>query len=94
MLSICSNIHVAEDELTNRREVLNLLQLSELKLLCKDLKMPTSLQRCQKSEIINAFFTHAQQHKPLFGTSSLLDVVFKRCQSMKIYMVLYVSLHS
>ena len=88
LISLCHDIHVAEDELTNRREALNLLQLSELKLLCRDLKMPTSLQRCQKSEIISAFFTHAQQHKPLFGTSSFLDVVFKRfLVLMYLYMV-------
>ena len=60
------------------REALNLLQVSELKLLCKDMKMPMSPQRCQKSEIIQALFTHAHQHKPLFGTTPFINVVFKR----------------
>lgn len=73
-------LSIAEDELRDEREALDLLQVSELKQLCKDMKMPTSLLRSQKSEIIKAFFTHAQQHKPLFGTSSFLDVVFKRCK--------------
>lgn len=62
----------------DEREAFDLLQVSELKQLCKDMKMPTSLLRSQKSEIVKAFFAHAQQHKPLFGTSSFLDVVFKR----------------
>ena len=80
----------AEGELTDRREALNLLQMPELRSLCKDLKMPTSLLRSQKSEIVQSFFTHAQQHKPLFGTASFLDVVFKRCSACNKHRHIYI----
>ena len=66
-----------EDELTDKREALDLLQVSELKLLCRDVKMPASLQRCQKSEIIEAIYKHSHEHRPLFGAESFLNVVFK-----------------
>jgi hypothetical protein len=67
-----------ESELRDRRGALGLLQVAELRQLSRDLKMAGSLQRCQKSEIIQALFTHAHQHRPLFGVTSFLDVVFKR----------------
>ena len=62
----------------DKREALGLLQMSELKQLCREMKMAGSVQRCQKSEIIQALFSHSQQHRPLFGAASFLDVVFKR----------------
>ena len=73
----------------DKREALNLLQVTELKGLCRDMKMPGSLQHCQKSEIINALFTHAQQHRPLFGSASFIDIVFKRYSAL-IEIVFYV----
>jgi hypothetical protein len=71
-----------ESELRDRRGALGLLQVAELRQLSRDLKMAGSLQRCQKSEIIQALFTHAHQHRPLFGVTSFLDVVFKRVKAL------------
>ena len=64
-------------------EALGLVQVSELRQLCRDMKMGGSLQRCQKAEIIRSLFSHSQQHRPLFGAPSFITVVFKRCVNIR-----------
>ena len=76
--SLCF-IH-AESQLTDPTETLALLQLGELKTLCKEmLHLPASLIGSQKSKILESIFRHCREHKPLFGrSSSILDVVTKK----------------
>ena len=61
--------------LADPTEVLNLLQLGELKGLCKQLNMHTSLVDNQKTSIIQAMFKHDRQQKPLFGQAQFMKIV-------------------
>lgn len=68
------DVHVGS-HLVDPTEVLNLLQLGELKGLCKQLNMPTSLVGNQKTSIIQAMFKHDRQQKPLFGQAQFIKTV-------------------
>ena len=62
-------------QLADPTEVLNLLQLGELKTLCKQFNMPTSVVGNQKTSIIQAMFKHDRQQKPLFGRDQFMKIV-------------------
>jgi hypothetical protein len=79
---VSKNLLLPESDLRDEREALGLLQVSELKQLCRDMKMAGSLQRCTKTKIIRSLLSHSQQHRPLFGAPSFLSVVFKRVKAL------------
>lgn len=68
----------AEEHLSDPKELLNLLQLNELKTLCKDMKLPGSMVGSQKAQIVESLFRHSRQHRPLFGKATFLGAVVKR----------------
>jgi len=76
----------------DHKEALNQLQLPELKTLCKELKIPTSV--VQKADIIACLDRHAQQHRPLFGTSPFKDVLLGRyvC-TCSVHIVVFMYVH-
>eukprot|EP00731_Ephydatia_muelleri_P025097 Em0017g180a len=69
-----------ESLLADPAEVLGLLQVKELKALCKSLNLPTSVTGTQKAAMISSVLGHQATHRPLFGSSSssFLATVSKR----------------
>ena len=65
-------------KLADPTEILNMLQLSELKGLCKQLNMPPSVVGNQKASIIQAMFKHDRQQKPLFGQDQFMKIVVSK----------------
>ena len=55
--------------------VLDLLQVGELKSLCKHFLMTQSVASGTKSKIIEALFKHDREHQPLFGKSQFMSTV-------------------
>ena len=80
-ITCASHVHVyiiIGSHLADPTEILNLLQLGELKGLCKQLNLPTSLVGNQKSSIIQAIFKHDRQQKPLFGQAQFMKTVVNK----------------
>ena len=69
---------IAASQLADPTEVLNLLQLGELKNLCRQFNMPASIVGHQKSSIIQAMFKHDRQQKPLFGQDQFMKIVIAK----------------
>lgn len=68
-----------ESSLMEARDVLNLLQQGELRALCKEVNLPSSVTGHQKAKMVEAVLRHSRQHRPLFGgRSSFLGSVTKR----------------
>lgn len=67
-------LSISGSQLADPSEVLQLLQLAELKTLCKHFNMPTSVVGNQKTSIIQAMFKHDRQQKPLFGQDQFLKI--------------------
>ena len=66
----CSYYIYAETQLKELPDVLDHLQLSELKQLCKDLKLAApSRQSVTKASLTRLLLKHARQHRPLFATA-------------------------
>ena len=68
-------LSISGSQLADPSEVLHLLQLAELKTLCKQFNMPSSVVGNQKTSIIQAMFKRDRQQKPLFGQDQFLKIV-------------------
>ena len=79
MIACLDVFSFVEQQLTDPTEVLNLLQLHELRTLCKSMNLPPSVVGNQKTKIVESLFQHCRQHKPLFGgKSNFLETVVKK----------------
>lgn len=68
-----------DGELTDLKEALTLLQVAELKGLCKEFILPSSLSGKPKPQLIEGLVQHCKQHKPIFGSSNLTETIMKKC---------------
>ena len=75
---IVSPLDYAEADLKDPSMVLTLLQLSELKSLCKQLHMPAAVVASSKAKMIQALFKQDRDHRPLFGRAQFMSSVVKR----------------
>ncbi len=55
--------------------ILDLLQVGEMKNLCKHFHMPSSVTSGAKSKMIAALFKQDREHHPLFGNSQFMSKV-------------------
>ena len=77
----CVKLHLlppSESDLKDPSAVLGLLQVSELKSLCKQLHMPASVVGGSKAKMISGLFKQDREHQPLFGSSQFMVSVVKR----------------
>ena len=67
-----------ESNLKDPSVVLGLLQVGELKTLCKQLHMPAAVVGGSKAKMIAGLFKQDREHQPLFGASQFMVSVVKR----------------
>ena len=67
-----------ESDLKDPSVVLNLLQVNEVKSVCKQLHMSQSVVTASKQKMIDALFKHDREHHPLFGKSQFMSTVVAR----------------
>ena len=74
LVNVTSNLYYLETELTDVKDVLDLLQSPELKNLCKQMLLPSSTANQPKEQCIVALLKHCRQHRSL-GASMMSPLV-------------------
>ena len=77
-LLFCGGGVSLESQLTDPAQILTLLQVKEMKALCKSLNLPTAVTGSQKAAMISSVLRHQGTHRPLFGSTSFLCTASKK----------------
>jgi len=67
----------SESSLTDANDALGLLQLPELKELHKLFKL-APVRSGGKAAILESFFKHSREHRPLFGQGRFMESVLRK----------------
>jgi protein associated with RNAse G/E len=78
-----------ESNMQDPNEMLNLLQISELKQICKQMNFPPSISSQPKHQCISSMLAYCRQHKSFLSKVTPLDALIKLLVHPHVNVMLY-----